>query len=559
MLELGRGSPLYIMLQNWEILYEEDKENLCLSSKRVCIKTTIKNNIFESFKIIVHDKLHWVRAKEVTTWEPDFTEDEEVEEVYDEDVAAVDLEKEIGNLKNECNSEGDSDYEEKQHDTNNETKKSDSTLKYPLKFTLEENVEAKSGSMNNLVRDKKPSNEKAYDEKSILEEKNSKTKSSKVKDKESGCSGHFRRVEGPQLEKIRLWIKEKKESSKSKKSKLKGMLSDIDVLIDNKYWGILEKDVVDMVSYFFNYGTIPKGGNSSFIALILKLQDAKLVKDFRPISLIGSLYKIIAKTLANRLVGVLGDIVNEVQSAFVFNRQILDGPFILNDLIHWSLMFKCLWHFRNDGNSLWARFIKAMYGKDGNLDTVAKRSYPSAWMDIVNELHKLKNQDLDLISLMKKKVGNGVDTLFWEEVWRGDNMFKSSYPRVYALEYDKSITVAAKLAQDDLGSSLRRMPRDEAELMQFSKLKMALAGLQLPMIQDRWSWFIVGSADFFVASVRKYIDDHQIVGNYSITRWVTAVPIKINIMAWKVRFDYLPTRLNLSSRGLDLQSILYDI
>nr|GEW89065.1 RNA-directed DNA polymerase, eukaryota, reverse transcriptase zinc-binding domain protein [Tanacetum cinerariifolium] len=62
-------------------------------------------------------------------------------------------------------------------------------------------------------------------------------------------------------------------------------------------------------------------------------KDAKLVKDFRPIILIGSLYKIIAKILANHLVIVMGDLVNEVQSAFIANRQILDGPFILNELI----------------------------------------------------------------------------------------------------------------------------------------------------------------------------------------------------------------------------------
>nr|GFC12936.1 RNA-directed DNA polymerase, eukaryota, reverse transcriptase zinc-binding domain protein [Tanacetum cinerariifolium] len=101
-----------------------------------------------------------------------------------------------------------------------------------------------------------------------------------------------------------------------------------------RYWSMLESDVVDAVSYFFNHGKFPKGGNSSFIALIPNLQDAKLVKDFRPISLIGSLYKIIAKVLSNRLVGVLRGLVNEVQSAFVSDRQILDGPFILNDLIH---------------------------------------------------------------------------------------------------------------------------------------------------------------------------------------------------------------------------------
>nr|GEZ45630.1 RNA-directed DNA polymerase, eukaryota [Tanacetum cinerariifolium] len=43
------------------------------------------------------------------------------------------------------------------------------------------------------------------------------------------------------------------------------------------------------------------------------------------------MYKIIAKILANHLVGVIGDIVNEVQSAFIADRQILDGPFILNE------------------------------------------------------------------------------------------------------------------------------------------------------------------------------------------------------------------------------------
>ncbi|GKB27051.1 E-beta-farnesene synthase [Tanacetum coccineum] len=65
------------------------------------------------------------------------------------------------------------------------------------------------------------------------------------------------------------------------------------------------------------------------------MHDTKMVKDFRPITLIGSLYKIIAKILANRLVVVLGDIVNAVQSAFVANRKILVGSFILNELFHW--------------------------------------------------------------------------------------------------------------------------------------------------------------------------------------------------------------------------------
>ena len=57
--------------------------------------------------------------------------------------------------------------------------------------------------------------------------------------------------------------------------------------------------------------------NATFIFLIPKKSDAVEVRDFRPISLIGGVYKIIAKVLANRLKIVLGDIVHESQNAFV--------------------------------------------------------------------------------------------------------------------------------------------------------------------------------------------------------------------------------------------------
>ncbi|GJT57856.1 RNA-directed DNA polymerase, eukaryota [Tanacetum coccineum] len=49
---------------------------------------------------------------------------------------------------------------------------------------------------------------------------------------------------------------------------------------------------------FFDKGCFLRGGNSSFIALIPKVMDAKFVSDFRPISLIGSVYKVVTKILA---------------------------------------------------------------------------------------------------------------------------------------------------------------------------------------------------------------------------------------------------------------------
>nr|GFA97153.1 RNA-directed DNA polymerase, eukaryota [Tanacetum cinerariifolium] len=89
------------------------------------------------------------------------------------------------------------------------------------------------------------------------------------------------------------------------------------------------------VNFFFDSGSFPRGCNPSFIALIPKVMDAKFVTDFRPISLIGSVYKVVTKIRANRLSMVISDLVSNTQSAFVKNRQILDGPFILNKALAW--------------------------------------------------------------------------------------------------------------------------------------------------------------------------------------------------------------------------------
>lgn len=107
---------------------------------------------------------------------------------------------------------------------------------------------------------------------------------------------------------------------------------------------MLDQVVIEAVKCFFSTGLLPKGCNSSFITLIPKIHDAKLVKDFRPITLVGSVYKIITKILANRLSQVISDLISDVQSAFVANRQILERPFILNELVSWckSSKYKAL-------------------------------------------------------------------------------------------------------------------------------------------------------------------------------------------------------------------------
>ncbi|RVW68000.1 Transposon TX1 uncharacterized 149 kDa protein [Vitis vinifera] len=60
---------------------------------------------------------------------------------------------------------------------------------------------------------------------------------------------------------------------------------------------------------------------------------AEDLKDFRPISLVGSLYKLLAKVLANRIKKVMGKVISESQNAFVEGRQILDAVLIANEAV----------------------------------------------------------------------------------------------------------------------------------------------------------------------------------------------------------------------------------
>ncbi|GJV39590.1 RNA-directed DNA polymerase, eukaryota, partial [Tanacetum coccineum] len=114
-----------------------------------------------------------------------------------------------------------------------------------------------------------------------------------------------------------------------------------------KFWDVVGMDFCIAVEWFFEHAYFPVGCNSSFIALIPKALEPKVVGDYRPISLIGSIYKVVTKILASRLSTVISCLVSDVQTAFLPNRQILDGPFILNDLLarchrkkHRALVFK---------------------------------------------------------------------------------------------------------------------------------------------------------------------------------------------------------------------------
>ena len=95
----------------------------------------------------------------------------------------------------------------------------------------------------------------------------------------------------------------------------------------------MEKDVLAVFEEFFQHCKFEKSLNATFIDLIPKKNDATNIRDFQPISLVGSVYKILSKVLANRLRVVLDQLISETQNSFVGGRQILDSILIANECV----------------------------------------------------------------------------------------------------------------------------------------------------------------------------------------------------------------------------------
>jgi hypothetical protein len=77
--------------------------------------------------------------------------------------------------------------------------------------------------------------------------------------------------------------------------------------------------------------------NKGLITLIPKSGDHSKLGNWRPITLLGSAYKILAKALARRIQAFLPDIIRPNQTGFIEGRSILDNTFIAQDSLDWTM------------------------------------------------------------------------------------------------------------------------------------------------------------------------------------------------------------------------------
>ncbi|GJU97297.1 RNA-directed DNA polymerase, eukaryota, reverse transcriptase zinc-binding domain protein [Tanacetum coccineum] len=333
----------------------------------------------------------------------------------------------------------------------------------------------------------------------------------------------------------------------------------------NRYWKLLEHDIVAAVKDFFCFsklmgiGTRPEEVEATATTMGCLIFTTPFVHLGVKVGVSSGVLKLLESIRRNFFNGVDGSerkmtwiSWNKVLASKKYDGLGVSSFYALNR----ALLFKWVQRFFSHGSCLWTRFIKAIYGEDGALNSPSSLSKRSPWLDIIREVTVLHTKGINLLDLIRKKVGNGLDTLFWEDPWLDDLALNHKFPRLYALDNYKQITVVEKINHASMVDTFCRPPRGGAEEEQLDFLLSRMDGLILTNIPDRCVWSLEATCEFSVKSIRQLIDDSILPKEEVAIRWVKVMPIKINVFAWRVRLDKLPTRLNLSIKGIDILTIV---
>ncbi|CAM2118676.1 unnamed protein product [Caretta caretta] len=99
------------------------------------------------------------------------------------------------------------------------------------------------------------------------------------------------------------------------------------------FWDILGPDLVTVSAESLQSGVLPLSCRRAVLALLPKKGDLRDLRNWRPVSLLSTDYKIVAKAISLRLGSVMADVVHPDQTYTVPGRSIFDNLFLVRDLL----------------------------------------------------------------------------------------------------------------------------------------------------------------------------------------------------------------------------------
>ena len=101
------------------------------------------------------------------------------------------------------------------------------------------------------------------------------------------------------------------------------------------FWGTLKYIIHKAINASYDKGSMSQSMRTCIITCLPKgNKDRKFLKNWRPISLLSSIYKLMYGVIANRLRNTLDTIICNTQTGFLSGRQISDNTRLIYDLMH---------------------------------------------------------------------------------------------------------------------------------------------------------------------------------------------------------------------------------
>lgn len=98
-------------------------------------------------------------------------------------------------------------------------------------------------------------------------------------------------------------------------------------------WSILGPEVTQSVYHFFLSSFLPASTNATILSLVPKHPGASLVTEYRPISCLNTLYKVISRLLVKRLKPMLPSLIVPNQTAYVRGRLLVENTSLAGELV----------------------------------------------------------------------------------------------------------------------------------------------------------------------------------------------------------------------------------
>lgn len=160
-----------------------------------------------------------------------------------------------------------------------------------------------------------------------------------------------------------------------------------------------------------------------------------------------------------------------------------------------------------------------------------------------------------------RKVGNGLNTNFWNVKWRGESCFRTKYPRLFMISIQKDATVGEVGVETEGGREwVFRWRRNffvwEEELL--LSLIEDLEGMTWSISEDEWRWSLDETGVFSVKSAYEkligLVESEEVWGAEEFrvfeNLWKSPTPSKVVALAWKVLINRVPTKVNLALRNV---------